>query len=125
MPANIEEKNDDSQLAHNYEKMRMMVSWLIMAVLIAFAIYLMYKLAHVHETPGDFWKNLIREQVPVIVGLPMAGLGSLFLTLVLRISTGPLEFEVGGVKFKGGAAPIVFWLLCFLSISGSIALLWQ
>jgi hypothetical protein len=28
MPANIEEKNGDSKLAHNYEKMRMMVSWL-------------------------------------------------------------------------------------------------
>lgn len=45
----------------------------------------------------------------------------------LRISTGPIEFDVGGVKFKGGgaAAPIVFWLICFLSCSLSIALLWQ
>jgi hypothetical protein len=125
MPADTEEKNGDGKLARDYEKMRMMVSWLIIAVLIAFGIYLMYKLAHVHETEGEFWKNLIQKQFPVVVGLPMAGLGSLFLTLVLRISTGPIEFEVGGVKFKGGAAPIVFWLLCFLSISGSIALLWQ
>jgi hypothetical protein len=87
--------------------MRMMMSWLIIAVQIAFGLYLMYKLAHVHETEGEFWKNLIQEQFPVVVGLPMAGPGSLFLMLVLRISTGPIEFEVGGVKFQGGAEPIV------------------
>ena len=55
----------------------------------------------------------------------MAGLGALFVTLILRISTGPLEFEMAGVKFKGGAAPIVFWIICFLSIVLSIRMLWQ
>ena len=59
------------------------------------------------------------------MGLPMAGLGALFLTLILQISTGSLEFDIAGVKFRGAAAPIVFWLICFLSIVVAIALLWQ
>jgi hypothetical protein len=55
----------------------------------------------------------------------MAGLGALFLILILRISTGPLEFETGGLRFKGGAAPIVFWIIIFMAISMLIGLLWQ
>ena len=116
---------DRSNIVRSYEKLRLMVSWLLIAILISFGLFLIYKLAGVHETEGDYWKTLIQEQFPVMVGLPMAGLGSLFLTLVLRISTGPIEFEVSGVKFRGGAAPIVFWLLCFLSVSLWIGLLWQ
>ena len=61
----------------------------------------------------------------MLVGLPMAGLGSLFLTLVLRLSNGPMKFEVSGVKFKGVAASIVLWPLCILSVALTIGLLWQ
>jgi len=60
----------------------------------------------------------------LIVALPMAGLGALFVTLVLRISSGPIEFEVAGVKFKGGSAPVVFWVLCFLVTVVAIKMLW-
>jgi hypothetical protein len=107
------------------EKLRIVMSWVVVIILTIFAVYTLIKLATVHETEGDYWKMLIREQFPVLVGLPMAGLGALFLTLVLRISTGPLEFEIGALKFKGGAAQIVFWVICFLSIVLSISLLWQ
>ena len=57
--------------------------------------------------------------------MPMAGLAALFITLVLRMSHGPLEFGVGGLRFKGGAAPIVFWVLCFMAMTTSIKMLWQ
>ena len=116
---------DDTTLSSSHEKLRLVVSWLLVFLLIGFGLFLMFKLANVHKTEGDYWQTLIREQFPVLVGLPMAGLGSLFLTLVLRLSTGPMEFEVSGVKFKGAAAPIVFWLLCFLSVALTIGLLWQ
>ena len=109
---------------HN-EKIRSIFSWAIVVILVGFGVFSLIKLPTVHKTEGEFWKTLIRDQFPVVVGLPMAGLGALFLTLILRISTGPIEFEVGGVKFKGGAAPIVFWIIIFLCISMSIGLLWQ
>lgn len=106
-------------------KFQAVASWVVVVILIAFGSYALMKLVSVHETPGTYWRDLIREQFPVLVGLPMAGLGALFVTLILRISTGPLEFEMAGVKFKGGAAPIVFWIICFLSIVLSIRMLWQ
>ena len=122
-----EEKNsaEKNTIDSPNENIRMIVSWVIVVILICFGIYSLIKLSTVHETEGEYWKTLIREQFPVLVGLPMAGLGALFLTLILRISTGPIEFEVGGLKFKGGAAPIVFWIIIFLCISMSIGLLWQ
>ena len=40
-------------------------------------------------------------------------------------AAGPLEFEIAGVKLKGAAAPVTFWILCFLSGVIAIKLLWQ
>jgi hypothetical protein len=101
------------------------MSWIVIVILTVFGVIALIKLSSVHKTEGDYWKTLISEQFPVIVGIPMAGLGALFVTLILRISIGELEFELAGLKFKGGAAPIVFWIVCFLSIVLSIRLLWQ
>ncbi|SNX58645.1 hypothetical protein SAMN06296273_0109 [Nitrosomonas ureae] len=106
-------------------RLRAVISWIVVIILICFGAFMLYKLTNFHNTPGDYWKIMVKEQFPVLVGLPMAGLGSLFVTLILRISTGPIEFEIGGLKFKGGAAPIVFWIICFMVIVLSINLLWQ
>ena len=106
-------------------KLRLIMSWIVIIILTSFGVFALMGLTSVHKTEGDYWQTLIREQFPVLVALPMAGLGSLFVTLILRISTGEMEFEIAGLKFKGGAAPIVFWVLCFLSVVVSIKLLWQ
>lgn len=125
MPEQIDEASSSGESTTSLDKLRISASWLVVLILLAFGAYALYKLTGVHETPGDFWKTLVREQFPVIVGLPMAGLGALFLVLILRISAGPLEFELAGVKFKGSAAPLAFWVLCFLSCTLAIKLLWQ
>jgi len=54
----------------------------------------------------DFWKDLISKQFPVIVALPLVGLGALFISLILRISAETIEFELAGLKFTGSAAPM-------------------
>ncbi len=110
---------------HQAQKLRLIMSWVVIVILTSFGIFALVGLTNVHKTEGDYWQTLIREQFPVLIALPMAGLGSLFVTLILRISTGEMEFEIAGLKFKGGAAPIVFWVLCFLSVVVSIKLLWQ
>lgn len=123
-PERAESSDPPDESGPQHQKLQLIMSWVVVAILIMFGTFSLYKLANVHTTEGDFWLSLIREQFPVLVGVPMAGLGALFVTLVLRISTGTLEFEFSGLKFKGGAAPIVFWVICFLSIVLSIHLLW-
>lgn len=67
---------------------------------------------------------LVREKFPAIIGLPIAALFSLFIVVMLRITTGPIEFEAEKIKIKGAAGPVIFWVICFVSIALSIKLLW-
>lgn len=107
------------------KRFRMIISWIIVLILIAFGSSALYRLFTFSEPEERYWENLFENQFPVVVGIPMAALGALFITLILRVSSGPLEFEIGVLKFKGGAAPIVFWIICFLSFVLSISMLWQ
>jgi hypothetical protein len=54
----------------------------------------------------------------------MSAIAALFIVLVLRIAAGPIEVELGPLKFRGAAAPVVFWLICFVAIALMIKLLW-
>lgn len=58
------------------------------------------------------------------VGLPSAALSALCIVVFLESSSGPIEFEGLGFKFKGASGPIVLWVLCFLAIAAAIKLLW-
>ena len=48
---------------------------------------------------------------------------SLFVVLMLKFSSGPIEFEVIGFKFKGASGPIIMWVICFLVIVLAFSLL--
>jgi len=105
------------------ERFRSVAIWsllVMMALILSAVFYAFLRYGHVDQ----LWVPIAREHFAVIVGLPMAALASLCIVLVLRISSGPIEFEVWGLKFKGAAAPIVFWILCYLSIAVSIKILW-
>lgn len=69
------------------------------------------------------WVEVTQKHFAAIVGLP-AAVAALFLVLVLRMADGPIEVEIGPLKFKGAAAPIVFWLLCFLVMAFAIKMVW-
>ena len=105
--------------------LRLIMSWLVVVILTGFGAAGLYRLFTFSDPEDNFWTNLFVEQFPVVVGIPMSALGALFITLVLRVSNGPLEFEIGWLKFKGGAAPIVFWIICFMSFVLSISMLWR
>ena len=66
----------------------------------------------------------LEEQFPALLGLPAVAGMSLFIVLVLRISTGPIKIEYGKLKFEGAAAPIVFWIVCFLVMATMLKILW-
>ncbi len=103
------------------------MSWVAVVILTSFGVYLLVKLQRIgirDPNGNNFWHDIVREQIPAMVGIPMAGMAALFMTLVLRAANGPLEFEAMGMKFKGGSGPIVFWILCFIVIVSAIKLLW-
>jgi hypothetical protein len=68
--------------------------------------------------------EFLKQHARVTFGLPIAAVVSLLLILVLRESTGKLEFEALGFKFRGASGPVVLWVLCYLAMTLSIKLLW-
>lgn len=68
--------------------------------------------------------NIIKDHFAGIYVIPLAAIGALCVVLVLRFTSGPIEFEAYGVKFKGSSGPVVFWILCFLAVVGGTKLLW-
>ncbi|MEM6986758.1 MAG: hypothetical protein AAF499_09485, partial [Pseudomonadota bacterium] len=87
-PAADKSVQSESTLQH-------VMSWVIVLVLTGFAVVTLYRLFTFSKEEETFWEDLFRYQFPVVVGMPMAGLGALFVTLVLRMYNGPLEFDIG------------------------------
>lgn len=64
------------------------------------------------------------RHMPATIGLPSAALAALCLVIVLENTSGPIEFEGLGFKFKGASGPVVLWCLAFLSMAAAIKWLW-
>ena len=76
------------------------------------------------EDGRELTRSVLRDHFAAVVGLPLAAVLSLILVGSLRISGGPIEFEIGSVKVRGAAGPVTLWVLCFLAIAVAIKLLW-
>ena len=68
--------------------------------------------------------QVVKEHFAATVGLPMAALLSAFIVVALRHAEGPVKFEITGMKFEGASGQVILWVICFISISLAIKLLW-
>ena len=100
------------------------LAWVAATLIVLFSIYIFYIMAQ-RGYESKVWLPIAQKHFAVVVGLPMAAIASLFIVLVLEYVSGKIEFEILGIKFKGAAGQIIFWLLCFMSIVLSIKLLWD
>ena len=69
--------------------------------------------------------KLVVSNFAAIIGLPFAFIASFIVIALFRQGETPLEFDGFGLKLKGAAGEIVLWILCFLAMSGAIAVLWR
>ena len=67
---------------------------------------------------------LFHEHPAALLGLPLIAIAALCLVLILRSTSGPIELQVLGLKFKGAAGPIIMWVITFLAIVLAVKLLW-
>ena len=109
--------------AQREDMLKLVMSWIavflvLIAAVVAFGYLILVGISK------DVWLTLAREQFPLVIGLPGSAAIALFVVLVLRISSGPMKIEFGKMKFEGAAAPIVFWLVCFLALATMVKLLW-
>jgi hypothetical protein len=72
---------------------------------------------------ADF-RQLLLDHFRAIVGLPAAGIFAFLVVATFESTSGQIEFEAIGLKFKGAAGPLLMWVITFLSIVLAIHLLW-
>jgi hypothetical protein len=119
MPEDSERPSPNSE-----DRLRMVMAWLA-AVGTALLGVAAFALVLWRGFRDQAWLSTAQEHFAAVIGLPMSAIAALFIVLVLRIASGPIEVEMGPLKFKGGAAPVVFWLICFIAIALMTKLLWS
>ncbi|OYW71457.1 MAG: hypothetical protein B7Z37_27710 [Verrucomicrobia bacterium 12-59-8] len=74
--------------------------------------------------PTNWLVKLTLSNYAAMVGTPMSAVTAFSIVSLLKATSGPIEFEALGFKFRGASGPIVLWVLCFLSIVLAFRLLW-
>ena len=72
----------------------------------------------------SFFKDLMKDHVRAIVGIPMAAASAFCVLLFFETRSGNVQFSGLGFTFKGGAGPAVIWVFAFLAFIGAIRILW-
>ncbi len=74
--------------------------------------------------PSNWLLKVIKTHYAAIGGTPMSAVTAFGIVSLLKVTSGPIEFEALGFKFRGASGPIVLWVVCFLSIVAAFHLLW-
>lgn len=89
-----------------------------------FFLFLIYQ-SLVGGGPSDNWfLRMVQDQPAATIGIAVSAISAFCLVVVLEISSGAIEFEVLGFRFRGASGPVVLWVLCFLALVFATWLLW-
>ena len=105
--------------------MKRVAQWLAFIGATISSFSALFALIYILVSDISFLKTLIQDNPRAIIGLPAAFLSSYCLVLFLEASSGRIEIEGLGFKFRGAAGPIVMWIFVFLAIVTGIAILWK
>ena len=76
--------------------------------------------------PGANWVlSVLYLHYAAALGVPMSAVAALCIVLILETAAGPIEIETPWFKFRGAAAPVIVWMLCFLVMTMAMAILWD
>lgn len=99
------------------------------SILIAGGLFGLFFLALIVDNTwfsNDPWlTNVAKKHYPAAIGLPLAAIAALLVVSVFRITNEPIEFELLGLRLKGGAGPTILWVLVFLAMVLGIFVLWD
>ncbi len=64
----------------------------------------------------DVLRGELAPHLTAILGLAGIGIAALLLVVLFKHQGGPMEVEALTIKFTGGAAPVVLWIMAFLAM---------
>lgn len=119
------EEHGDVELRSPTSVVRQVVTWLCLVSAPVLAAMTFFPIARATLEQQQWVITIFRQHYAAIFGLPGAALLSFILVVVFEARFDNIEMQIANlVKFRGASGPIVLWVLCFLSISLAIRLLW-
>lgn len=106
-----------------YSKVQKITVWAIGVFGTAFSVYYAYFLASELYAREDWIIEVISNNPKLFIFIPAASCGAYAIVTLLEFRSGTIEFEIGGLKFKGASGSIVFWILSFIAVSSMVALM--
>jgi hypothetical protein len=101
------------------------MGWILFgAIVIAFMGIIGLWLVALYHSVDIIRQELLIQHYVAIVGLPTAAMAAFMLIFLFRQTSGPIELEGLGFKFKGAAGPIVLWMLAFLAMALALKVTW-
>jgi len=94
------------------------VSIFVTGAVVLFGLYTYYGFS------SGIWQKQLDEHFSVLVVLPFGALFAFVVVMVFRATSGAIEFEVVGLRFKGASGPIILWCMAFMSIVAAVRILW-
>jgi hypothetical protein len=108
---------------------RKVASWIAVIGTSIFAGYffcfLIYQSAWGSASATNWFTRVLEAQFAASVGVPLSAISAACIVLLLKATTGPIEFEALGFKFRGASGPIVLWIFCFLAVIAGMKMLWK
>jgi hypothetical protein len=87
--------------------------------------FLIYESAVGPASATNWFTRVLEAQFAACIGVPLSAISAACIVLLLKATTGPIEFEALGFKFRGASGPIVLWIFCFLAIIAGMKMLWK
>jgi hypothetical protein len=117
-----ERKTTPVQIKNHVPEVRSLLQILVPVIFGAFALAYLYQLVLIGGM--GMLDPLMVAHAAAFLGVPLAAIASMCVVLLLRSTSGPIEFEAWGLKFKGASGPIIMWTIVFITLASAIKLLW-
>lgn len=103
--------------------------WVHLAVAVVGPLILLGPLLYVAwllvSDATEYYTELVFRNYLIFFGMPYAAFFAYYMVVTVESGRGPIEVELSGLKFKGAAGPLIFWLLIFLSILLGFKMFWS
>jgi hypothetical protein len=108
-------ENSERPSPSSEDRLRIVMAWLAV-VGTAFLGVSAFTLVLWRGFRDQAWLSTAQQHFAAVIGLPMSAIAALFIVLVLRIASGPIEVELGPLKFnrcRGTCSVLVDLLYCY------------
>ena len=108
-----------------HQTARKVIVWSAIFATAGLSLIGIYPIAYAYMTNGAVIDATLEQHFAAIVALPAIAALAFLIVITFEARFDAIEMEFFGVvKFKGAAGPIILWVLCVLTMSSCVRMLW-